>query len=110
MKILVYIKLLRIHQWTKNLICFAGVIFGGHINNIDFWLLSIKVFFYFSLISSSIYVFNDIFDKKEDIKHPKKRKRPIANGDITIPTAIVIGLLCMFFGLVGAYIRRLSHD
>jgi 4-hydroxybenzoate polyprenyltransferase len=103
MKIIVYIKLLRMHQWTKNLICFAGIIFGHHMNNIDFWLLSVKVFFYFSLLSSSIYVFNDIFDKKQDTKHPKKRKRPIASGDITIPNAIIIGLLCMFFGLTGSY-------
>jgi len=100
MKVNKFFQLLRVKQWTKNFICFSGIIFGEHLANTEFWLLSIETFFCFCFISSSIYVLNDIIDKEADSRHPVKRNRPIANGDISIISAIFIGISALSIGLL----------
>jgi len=93
------IHLLRVKHWTKNLICFAGIIFSGKIYNLSFWALSFGVFICFCLASSSIYIFNDILDKEADSLHPKKKYRPIASGSISVGVAIIIGLINVLISL-----------
>lgn len=75
--------LLRPHQWIKNTFVFLPMFFAGHINNAEYWKVSLIVFFSFCFTSSSIYCLNDIIDKESDRNHPIKCKRPIANGAIT---------------------------
>ena len=104
----IFFELLRISHWTKNLICFAGVLFSGHINNFDFWASGLKTFLCFSLVSSSVYVFNDIIDIDSDTKHPKKKNRPIASRKISTGPALLIGLFVLITGLVGSIIFSFS--
>ncbi|MDC0911166.1 decaprenyl-phosphate phosphoribosyltransferase [Candidatus Marinimicrobia bacterium] len=94
--------LLRIKQWTKNFICFAGILFSGYITNLEFWQLTTKVFFCFALVSSSVYIFNDIIDMDSDAVHPKKKNRPIASGQISIEFGLIIGFILLISGLFGA--------
>jgi len=102
------IKLLRPHQWTKNLICFAGLVFGGRLFETNAIVISIVVFLLFSITSSGIYVFNDIIDKKNDQIHPKKKYRPIASGSISVSTGTIIGITLILCSLICSYIFRLS--
>lgn len=97
------IKLLRPHQWTKNLFCFAGVIFGGRLFQPHAIALAVITVVIFSAIASAVYIFNDIQDFERDRRHPKKRFRPIASGKVPIPTAIYIALFFATLSLVGAY-------
>lgn len=83
-------KLLRVHQWVKNLFIFLPIFFSKHITEIEYIIPSIFVFMAFCFISSSIYCFNDIYDVDSDRKHPVKCKRPIAAGKVSIKTAYII--------------------
>ena len=98
-----YILLIRFKQWIKNFLCFAGIIFGGLFFDLNMWLLSFKTFSAFCFISSFVYILNDIFDKESDSKHPKKKRRPIANGDISILSATFVAAVFLFIGLFISY-------
>ncbi len=97
------IKLLRPHQWTKNLFCFAGVIFGGRLFQPHAIALAVITVIIFSAMASAVYIFNDIQDFEQDRRHPKKRFRPIASGKIRIKIAFFIALFLATISLVGAY-------
>ena len=102
-KIFSYFKIIRVHQWTKNLFCYAGLIFSGKLFILEDIATSSFAFILFSLTSSSVYVFNDIKDIEYDRVHKKKRFRPLASGRITVLEAVIIGSLLMIFSLITAY-------
>ena len=85
---------MRPRQWTKNLAAFVGIVFAQRLlNPISFGRAAIA-FGAFCLVSSSIYLFNDLQDLENDRQHPKKKLRPLAAG--TLPTSwakVTIGLL-----------------
>lgn len=78
-----YIKLMRPKQWIKNLFVLAALVFSKKFIEIDAIVDSALLFIYFTVISSIIYVFNDLVDADRDKHHPKKKNRPIASGKIT---------------------------
>ncbi len=85
MKFKKYLKTIRVSNYVKNLVILFPLIFSGaifKINEIDFFYILI-VIFSFSLLTSCIYIMNDVFDKSKDKKHPIKRLRPIASGSIS---------------------------
>ena len=85
-----YLKLLRVEQWVKNLFVFAPLFFSGKITNYNLLLESIFAFVIFCLIASSVYIINDYSDIESDKKHPEKKSRPLANGDISKTSALII--------------------
>ena len=87
--ILNYIKLFRLPQWIKNLFIFVPLVFSKHLFDKDYLIASILAFFVFCFITSVVYVINDIVDAESDRLHPKKKKRPIASGEIRTGPAIV---------------------
>ncbi len=93
------LRLIRTKQWTKNFMCFAGIIFSGEMYDLNHWFSSFYVFLSFCFTSSSIYVLNDIIDKDADSFHPIKKHRPIPSGSISIKSAIIIGLFTLFIGV-----------
>lgn len=93
------IKLLRPHQWIKNLFIFIPLFFAGKILKLYLLLNAFIAFIAFSLTASGIYVLNDLKDIKEDRKHPKKRFRPLASGKISKKIAFILIVLLLFFGL-----------
>tara|TARA_S200000501_G_C20827474_1_gene745621 strand:- start:321 stop:1163 length:843 start_codon:yes stop_codon:yes gene_type:complete len=95
-----YLSLIRVKQWIKNLFCFSGIIFGPSTFSSYLFLQSFKTFLCFCLISSFVYVLNDIFDKESDSKHPKKKNRPIASGLINILPATLLAVLFLIIGLI----------
>lgn len=93
---------MRPRQWSKNLILFAGLIFSNNLTNLTFLLKSFAAFIIFCLLSSSVYIINDIVDREQDRKHPTKSKRPIAAGRLPINYAIISALFLIIAGLVSA--------
>ena len=85
-----YYKLLRIPQWIKNFFVFTPLVFSQHLFHTDYFLKTLAGFFIFCLLSSSVYIFNDIVDAEADRAHPTKKNRPIASGKISVNHAIII--------------------
>ena len=92
------LKLIRIKDWIKNILIFLPLICSGSINTKDIIDL-LFAFISFSLLSSSIYIINDINDQEKDRKHPIKKHRPIASGKITKTEAIIILIILLTFSL-----------
>lgn len=92
---------MRPRQWAKNGFLFAGLFFDRQLrfDNLNAILHSLMGFGLFCLLSSAVYIFNDIADVEADRQHPKKRLRPIASGKLPIPlarAATVLLLLIVF--------------
>lgn len=89
------IKLARPKQWLKNFFVFAPLLFSKHIFDPSYVINSLEAFFTFCLISSAVYILNDILDVESDRAHPKKKFRPIASGEISINQALIfLAVLC----------------
>ncbi len=97
------IKLLRPHQYVKNLFVFAPLIFAFSFTTPNI-INSLVVFILFSLIASSIYVLNDLMDIQEDRAHPTKKFRPIASGEVSTKTAKYLFISLSSFSLLLAAI------
>ena len=90
-KITSLVKLLRIYQWVKNLLIFVPMFLAANLDYLSFKNAFIA-FLSFSFIASSIYIFNDIIDIHKDRFHPRKKKRPITCGEISILQSILISV------------------
>ena len=89
-----YLRLLRPLQWLKNGFVFAPIFFSSNLLKWEFFWPTFIVFASFCLISSSIYCFNDLRDVDADRLHPKKCKRPIASGAVSITGGYVMMFIC----------------
>lgn len=102
-----YLRLLRPGQWTKNLFLLAGMIFGHKLiidGAIQWRTIAVVALGMacFSLISSAVYILNDIRDQNEDRLHPRKRNRPIASGEVSVASALGLAALCLVVGMGGS--------
>ena len=95
-----YIQLLRPLQWLKNFFVFAPIFFSNKLLEADFFWPTLVVFASFCLIASSIYCFNDLRDVEADRQHPKKCKRPIASGAVSVKGGYAMMLICT----IGAFL------
>jgi 4-hydroxybenzoate polyprenyltransferase len=87
------LKTMRPRQWPKNAFIFGALVFDGKLFILPDFLRTFFGFVLFCLISSAIYIFNDLLDVQADRQHPVKRNRPIASGKLPIPAAILAGVL-----------------
>lgn len=97
---------MRPKQWTKNLLLFAGLLFtldSRHQVGADFRRVLLG-FALFSLLSSVVYLINDVVDRDSDRQHPLKCRRPIAAGEITptlaVALAVVLGVASLFLSFL----------
>ena len=97
-------RLMRPHQWVKNTFVLTGLLFGHAWQNPTLLTQAAIAFIAFCLISSAVYILNDIVDIEQDRNHPTKRNRPLPAGKITIPNAATLGVLlaAMALGLAAA--------
>ncbi|NOT26601.1 MAG: decaprenyl-phosphate phosphoribosyltransferase [Acidobacteria bacterium] len=93
---------LRPEQWTKNLLVFAGLIFGGRLLEPAAILAAFSTFVVFCALSGGIYLVNDLRDREGDQKHPIKRQRPIAAGELPASTALLAAIVLIAGGVGGA--------
>lgn len=96
------IKAMRPQEWVKNLLVFAGLLFSGQFDEIDAILAATVTFVAFCMVASAGYLVNDAHDVEEDRHHPKKRFRPIAAGELSIPSAITLAVVLAVAGLAGS--------
>ncbi len=92
------IQQLRVRQWTKNLVLFAGVIFAHESRDPQALARAAAGFLAFCLLASVVYILNDIIDVESDRVHPKKRNRPLASGRISLGTAWTMLVLLLMGG------------
>jgi 4-hydroxybenzoate polyprenyltransferase len=97
------IKAMRPKQWIKNIFLFAALVFAKEYGNLDSWLNATIGFASFCMVSSSGYIFNDARDKEADAKHPKKKFRAIASGELPLKIAYVEMVLLFAGGMGLAY-------
>ena len=96
------IKAMRPQEWVKNLLVFAGLLFSGQFDELDAILAATVTFAAFCMVASAGYLVNDAHDVEEDRRHPKKRFRPIAAGELSIRSAITLAAVLTVVGLAGS--------
>ena len=96
------LRLVRPRQWVKNLAIFAAITFTGELFDPPIVLKVLLGFFVFCGLASATYIINDIFDVKKDRLHPFKKFRPIANGDVPIPFAVILAVFLIIGSLAVA--------
>src|SRR5215211_1029807 len=96
------IKALRPQEWVKNSLVFAGLLFSAKFKEFDAVVDASITFAAFCMVASAGYLVNDAHDIAEDRQHPKKRFRPIAAGELRIPTAIGLAVMLAVIALAGS--------
>ena len=94
---------IRPDQWPKNLLVFAGLVFGGRLLEPTALLAASTAFAVFCLLSGAVYLLNDIADREADRNHPLKRERPIADGRLSVTTAYIAAIVLSVVGLQVAF-------
>lgn len=92
-------RVLRVHQWLKNLLLFVPLLAAHQLTILDTWLALILAFFSFSLCASSVYIVNDLLDLESDRQHPRKCKRPFASGLVPAWMGVVLAPLLLLISL-----------
>jgi 4-hydroxybenzoate polyprenyltransferase len=88
-----WLKMLRVHQWLKNLLLFVPLLAAHQIGNLQSLFTLILAFVSFSLCASAVYMANDLLDLESDRKHPRKRHRPFASASVPIKVGVVLAPL-----------------
>ena len=92
------LKLIRVHQWVKNLFVFIPAFFAHALFDVDNFLRALLGFVAFSLVASSVYIINDYKDIEKDKLHPEKKSRPLASGAIKPRQAFIYYAFLILFG------------
>lgn len=86
------VRALRPKQWTKNAAVLAPLVFAHKALDPSLAFKAVLATLSFCLLSSAVYIFNDVADREKDRQHPVKRLRPIASGALSLATAIALGI------------------
>lgn len=95
-----YLKLMRVHHYIKNLLVFAALACSGQLLNLEKLTKGIIAFVAFCMVSSVVYIINDIRDREKDRKHPTKCNRPIAAGTVSVKSAWVLAAVLLIIAIV----------
>ena len=86
-------KMLRVHQWLKNLLLFVPLLAAHQFTQGAAWASLLLAFFSFGLCASAVYISNDLLDLESDRLHPRKRHRPFASGAVPVAWGVAISPL-----------------
>jgi len=103
-KLFSYLKMMRMHQWVKNLLIFLPLLLSHTVTDIDKFFQVCYGFILFSFAASGIYIFNDLIDLNNDRAHPKKSKRPLATGEVPVSHGFIAGTLLWSISLIVSFI------
>ena len=98
-----YLKLMRVHHYLKNVLIFLPLVFSQNLFDLTLLKKTILGFFAFSILSSIVYIINDIQDVEKDRKHPTKCKRPIASGAVSVKEAYILAVVIAVIGITLNY-------
>ncbi|MBG0785042.1 MAG: decaprenyl-phosphate phosphoribosyltransferase [Anaerolineaceae bacterium] len=91
------LKTMRPKQWIKNVFVLAAVVFDRQLTNVQSILVTLLAMLLFCLVSSLVYIINDLTDIEADRQHPEKQHRPLASGELSrnwaIGAAVVLGII-----------------
>lgn len=99
---------MRPKHYLKNFLIFTPLIFSGLFFNVNYLTDAGLSFMAFSLIASTVYVINDINDRNLDKLHPKKKKRPIASGDVSVIEAVTVAVILVILAIIVQYFANPS--
>lgn len=98
-----FFRTIRPKQSLKNLAILAPLVFSGYLLQAEKQLLAIQALFIFTILTASVYIFNDIIDLPRDRLHPYKKNRPIARGSFPLPIALFAAFFGFFLALILGY-------
>jgi 4-hydroxybenzoate polyprenyltransferase len=101
-KIRVYAKALRAHQWAKNTLVFVAALASGKLMQLHSLSALGLVFVAFCCVASAGYLINDLLDLESDRAHPTKRNRPLASGAMPVYQGVALAAVLMVGGLAAA--------
>lgn len=104
---LAFFKMVRPHQYIKNLLVFFPLFFAKKITDLTLLQSAVLAFISFCFAASTIYIFNDIRDIEKDKVHPKKKLRPIASGAVSIKAAVITDIIFLVTALAAAFFTSL---
>jgi len=93
----------RPRQWLKNLVLFAPAFLAGSLFEVGIFLKVSVAVILFSLLSSAMYLFNDVFDREKDARHPLKKMRPIAAGEVSPVLALCVSAFLLAVVLICSF-------
>lgn len=93
------LKAMRPRQWTKNAFVFGALVFDRQLFILDSFLHTLAGFALFCLVSSAVYIFNDLADLENDRQHPEKRHRPLPSGQLSPRLAWIAAVLLLVIAL-----------
>ncbi|MDX3909589.1 MAG: UbiA family prenyltransferase [Sphingobium sp.] len=103
-----WVKALRLHQWSKNLLLFAPLMLAHEYLQPELLGRVVLAWLFFGIVASSTYLINDLSDLAADRQHPTKRFRALAAGLIPISRAVPLIAVMLIGGLVGAWLLHAS--
>jgi decaprenyl-phosphate phosphoribosyltransferase len=101
---LAVLRTARPRQWPKNLLVFAAPLAGATLGRDDGLGYALAAVAAFGCASAAVYFINDVADAERDRRHPRKRHRPVAAGDLPKSHAVVLGALCAVGGLIAGVV------
>ncbi|UCH26406.1 MAG: UbiA family prenyltransferase [Trueperaceae bacterium] len=99
MGVLPYLKAMRVHQWLKNLLVLVPLLTAHAWFDVASVFEALAAFFAFCFCASSAYLVNDLLDLAADRRHPRKRERPLAAGDVSLVRSFALALVLFAAGL-----------
>lgn len=96
-------RTMRPRQWTKNVFVFAALVFDGKLGRLPLVAQTMAAFVAFCLVSSVVYIINDVVDIEKDRAHPTKRWRPLASGQLSPRVALGAAAILAALALGGAF-------
>lgn len=100
---LALLRSMRPRQWMKNVLIFVPLVFDQQLDNVVAFLTTLAGFALLCLVASAVYLINDLTDLEADRRHPEKRKRPLASGELPVPVAILAIAILLLSALPLAY-------
>ncbi|MET0657581.1 MAG: UbiA family prenyltransferase, partial [Steroidobacteraceae bacterium] len=97
-----WLRALRVHQWTKNLLVFVPLVAAHQYSNLAAVTAGLAAFFAFSVCASATYIINDLFDLEADRAHPRKCRRPFAACDLSILEGCIAAVVLVAVGFAAA--------
>lgn len=95
-----FVRAIRPHQWMKNMLILVPVVTSHQLADRPMMLSALLAFVSFCLCTSSVYLLNDLLDLSADRRHPRKRFRPLAAGDLPIQSAVIGAPLLLLSGVL----------
>lgn len=98
------IKTMRPRQWLKNGLVYAALFFDRKVIDLESFARTTAAFILLCMVSSAVYIMNDLADIENDRQHPTKKTRPLAAGELSPTLAIVVAIVLAIGGLAAGFI------